>query len=95
MSKCVYCGDETELIENKKYCEQCSDNMYKECIRCHLPYESEQYFSINEKRCNSCKKKIENEKSKREEKKLHSAKTFHNLSDSESENNEEVKIKIL
>ena len=94
MSKCIYCGDEIELIENKKYCEQCLDNMYKECIRCHLPYDSEQYFSLNEKRCNSCQKKYENEKSKKEEKKLNSAKNFHNISDSEVEDNEEEKKNI-
>ena len=72
MSLCGYCGRARSLVQDKKYCKKCSDNMVRECIRCHKPYHSMTYFSSDEskKRCNSCHTKYQKEKKRYQEKSM-------------------------
>lgn len=51
---CEWCSKLTELVENKKYCEKCLENCFRECIRCKKPYPSSDYFVLDKSRCNSC-----------------------------------------
>lgn len=67
--RCCWCNQNSKLISNKPYCRKCSNNCYKECIRCHKPYPSEKYFEKNDSRCNACQEKYLREKTKREQKK--------------------------
>ena len=62
MQVCCYCGIDHSLVEGKQYCLLCQDKMYRECIRCHKPYDSERFFQSNENRCNSCQNKYIKEK---------------------------------
>ena len=64
--KCIYCRRDEELATDKSYCLFCEENMYMECIKCHLPYDSPQYFTLHDHRCNSCQAKYEKEKLLRE-----------------------------
>lgn len=66
---CNHCGEVDELYSNKPYCIKCKSNMVRECVRCHIPYSSMRHFELDKKRCNSCHRKFEAEKIKREQRK--------------------------
>ena len=65
MTACNYCGDETDLVPDKKFCFSCEEKMYRECVRCHLPYNNQYYFLNDKNRCNKCQKIYLKEKEKR------------------------------
>lgn len=67
---CSWCNKPTTLLDRKKYCFRCASLMYRECFRCKLPFDNRKYFTLDEKRCNSCQKKYLQEKEKREQSKL-------------------------
>ena len=64
--KCNYCNKLRELAFNKPYCIRCENNMYKECRRCHKPYDDKKYFTMDTVRCNSCQPKFLKEREKRQ-----------------------------
>ena len=65
--RCNWCGDEnTVLFKDKPYCVECAQNSQKECSACHKPYPDLKYFALNLNRCNSCQKKMEKSKLKKE-----------------------------
>lgn len=63
--RCSWCGCKQALVEGKTYCFICEGKMYRECVRCHKPYDSERFFSQDENRCNPCHKKYLKEKQAR------------------------------
>ena len=69
--KCIWCGHSEHAFEpGKPYCEDCTLKCERECVACKKPYPNLKAFALNEKRCNSCQKKYEHNKKKREMKKL-------------------------
>lgn len=70
IKQCIWCNEAKKLENGKKYCHRCSQNMFRECTRCHKPFPHARFFKINEKRCNSCQQKFLAEKKKREEKSI-------------------------
>lgn len=84
---CAYCGRKRPLVDKKKYCDRCAENMVQECIRCHKPYHSLIFFSVddNHQRCNSCHAKYEKEKIKNKAKSAINLKTQSEVQDSGSD----------
>ena len=69
--KCIWCGHSEHAFEpGKPYCEDCALKCRRECVACKKPYPNLKAFALNEKRCNSCQKKYERNKKKKEMKKL-------------------------
>lgn len=68
-SFCIWCNEGDQLVNGKKYCQNCQMSMYKECCRCHRPFPSEKYFTSHSDRCNSCQKKYLCEKNSRRKRK--------------------------
>ena len=65
--KCLWCGHSEHAFEpGKSYCEDCTLKCERECVGCKKPYPNLKAFALNEKRCNSCQKKYEHNKKKRE-----------------------------
>ena len=62
---CAWCKTCKSLLSGKPYCSDCSEKMYKECSRCHLPYPEMKYFKLDKQRCNTCQKKYLIEREKR------------------------------
>lgn len=54
---CSYCGCDAELYPGKKYCKDCHKHCFRECKRCHLPYNDVVHFALHDERCNSCQRK--------------------------------------
>ena len=63
-SRCNWCSKYVTLVPNKKYCVQCKSKCFRECTRCHRPFDSAKYFEQNDTRCNACMKKYLKEASK-------------------------------
>ena len=62
---CNWCGRVIELVEGKKYCDECCRCCKRECRTCHKPYSSLKYFPNSDaERCNSCTKRNEKRKTK-------------------------------
>ena len=59
-----------ELMFKKPYCLRCEKNMFRECRRCHKPYDDNKYFHLDPIRCNSCYPIYLKGKEKREKKKV-------------------------
>lgn len=72
--KCNFCLATTTLVKNKPYCQKCHRNCFRECSRCHKPYNHEKFFELNEVRCNTCQRRYLKEKEKRDQKKLQAKK---------------------
>ena len=66
--KCNFCNKFRELVFKKPYCLRCESNMYKECRRCHKPYDDRKHFELDPIRCNSCHPKYLKEREKRQSK---------------------------
>lgn len=66
---CCWCGTETTLLPDKRYCEECAKRCICECVRCHRPFDDMKYFLYSKTRCNSCFKTYEKEAKKRKLKK--------------------------
>lgn len=65
---CLNCN-----MTGKKYCEQCLKVMYKECIKCKLPFPFKESFYIHLEICNRCVKKAQIAKEKYAERKIKKA----------------------
>ena len=62
---CNWCGRVIELVEGKKYCDECCCCCKCECRTCHKPYSSLKYFPNSDAEgCNSCTKRNEKRKTK-------------------------------
>ena len=57
MGKCNWCGHDTELVENRKYCHMCSECCVQECVQCHRPFNDLRFFELSKIRCNACERK--------------------------------------
>ena len=55
------------LVANKHYCELCRSHSFKECVRCHRPFDHPKYFQLDREknRCDTCQTKYINELIKR------------------------------
>ena len=63
---CNWCGRVIELLEGKKYCDECYRCCVHECRACHKPYPSLKYFANSDsERCNCCTTRNVNQKRKR------------------------------
>lgn len=67
--KCNWCNRHKELLPNTKHCSECDKKAYRLCSRCHRPFNSPSYFTLDSKRCDSCQRKYIREREKREQKK--------------------------
>lgn len=63
---CNWCTKLTKLAKGKKSCNECISQSYRTCRRCQKPYDSKDYFQLDEKRCNACQRKYLKEKQTRE-----------------------------
>ena len=81
--KCNFCLQTVPLMKSKPYCHKCHKNCFRECSRCHKPYNHEKFFELNEVRCNTCQRKYLKEKEKRDQKKLQVKKNRPTISSSE------------
>lgn len=63
---CNWCTKLTKLAKGKKSCDVCISQSYRTCRRCQKPYDSKDYFQLDEKRCNACQRKYLKEKQTRE-----------------------------
>lgn len=91
--KCNFCLQTVALVKNKPYCNKCHKNCFRECSRCHKPYNHERFFELNEVRCNSCQRKYLKEKEKRDMKKLQPKKPHIISSSEESASESEQSMK--
>ena len=66
---CNWCGRHTLLATNKQFCQVCADKCVQECKRCHRPYSSLEYFTLDKERCNACHHKLMAEREVRAQKK--------------------------
>lgn len=74
--KCNWCNQKCSLMKGKKFCQKCKDRCEKECTRCHRPYpDAKKYFTKDPtlKRCDSCEKKYQAEKLRRQKQKVKKA----------------------
>ena len=62
---CNWCNKLSKLGKGKKSCATCISKAFRTCKRCQKPYNSEDYFQLDDKRCNACQRKYINEKTKR------------------------------
>lgn len=62
---CIWCEKSYDLLPTKRYCKCCDQLKYRECIRCGRPLNSRKYFLLDDKRCNSCHRKLLKERIKR------------------------------
>lgn len=70
-SRCIWCNQFCKkLVVGKKYCSTCEGRMFRECSSCHRPHPSPNLFKFDEQRCNSCYKKLEKARLRRQEKKM-------------------------
>ena len=63
---CIWCRSYNKLAQGKKYCIKCSQNCFRECKRCHRPFDDQKYFQKDANRCNSCQTTYLKEKEKRQ-----------------------------
>ena len=67
--KCNWCSKLCKkLVEGKRYCAKCHDNCFRECLSCKRPIASSEMYTLDEKRCNTCFRKLEKARAKRQEK---------------------------
>jgi len=63
--QCIWCKKlDIGLLPKKPYCQECFEDMARECCRCHRPYPCLDSFKYDEKRCNPCFKKLMVERAK-------------------------------
>ena len=46
MQVCCYCGIDHSLVEVSSTVSYVKTKCYRECIRCHKPYDSERFFKV-------------------------------------------------
>ena len=62
---CIWCRQYKPLVPGKQYCTTCKKQCYRECTRCHRPFNNQKYFSDTDgERCNACHKKYMKEREK-------------------------------
>ena len=61
---CIWCRQINPLAPGKQYCTTCKKQCYRECIRCHRPFNHPRYFTQDNHRCNACQKKYLKERHK-------------------------------
>ena len=65
--RCNWCGDNNSVLyKDKPYCTDCANHLEKECSACHKPYPDLKYFKLSLHHCNSCQKKMDKSKIKKE-----------------------------
>ena len=69
-ARCNYCQKLTKLAPGKSYCLKCKARCYRECRRCHKPYDSEKFFQRDHLRCNSCHARLVKERERRQLKRM-------------------------
>ena len=62
---CNWCNLYSKLAPGKKYCVKCSSKCYRECKRCHRPFDDPKFFQKDQNRCNSCQTLYLKEREKR------------------------------
>ena len=63
VKRCIWCSSTLQrLEEGKPYCIQCAENCFRECKRCHRPFDDSKYFLLDKDRCNACQRKYSKEK---------------------------------
>lgn len=66
LKNCCWCMKPTkDLVENRKYCIKCKDNMFRECRTCKRPLNSPAYFKMDPIRCNSCSKRLASQRNRK------------------------------
>lgn len=68
LKRCNWCNKYSELAEGKKYCLKCAKKCYKECRRCHRPYDEPKYFKLDNTRCDTCQTAYLKERERRQAK---------------------------
>lgn len=63
-SACNWCSNYTELLPGKKYCGNCAVKSFRECCRCHRPFDHPKYFKLDphKNRCDACQRKVLHER---------------------------------
>ena len=69
-ARCNYCQKLTKLAPGKNYCLKCKARCFRECRRCHKPYDSEKFFQRDQLRCNSCFSRLLKERERRQLKRM-------------------------
>ena len=65
--RCIWCGNkQPKFYKDKPYCIECSAKCVRECVCCHKPYNDLSFFDLHPDHCNSCQKKMEKVKMKKE-----------------------------
>lgn len=65
-SPCNWCNRGIQLVKGKPYCKDCSSKCFKECCRCHRPFDHPKYFRLDpvKLRCDACQRKLLRERTK-------------------------------
>ena len=66
---CIWCNKPKALVAKQPYCEECERKAFRICTRCHRPLDNSSYFTLDDKRCNTCFRKYLKDKQKREDRK--------------------------
>ena len=65
--RCNWCGEKNVVFfKDKPYCTDCADSLRKECSACHKPYPDLKYFKLSLNHCNSCQRKMDKSKIKKD-----------------------------
>ena len=65
--RCIWCRNkQPKFFKDKPYCIECAAECVRECSCCHKPYDDLVFFELHPDRCNSCQKKLEKAKMKKE-----------------------------
>lgn len=51
---CNYCYKINSNIFGKKYCEDCAGKCFKECLKCHKPFQTQYSYFYSDNLCNKC-----------------------------------------
>ena len=94
VGRCNWCNKMGEYVKGNKFCFSCQNNSFRVCVRCKKPYDDKKYFELDEKRCNTCYKRLAAEREKRLAKKQNkSEKLFPKRKNSESEVDTSIETK--
>lgn len=66
LSACNWCNRDKQLLIGKRYCKDCDLKRFRECCRCHRPFDHPKYFQLDpiKLRCDACQRKLLQEQTK-------------------------------
>lgn len=63
---CNWCDRHVALLAGKPFCKDCDMKCFRECCRCHRPFNHPKYFQLDplKQRCDACQRKLLQERTR-------------------------------